>query len=499
MNETVVQPAPASTLVIFGASGDLTKRLLMPALYNLAGGELLDENFEVLGVARSESTTEDFRNSQSAFMNIFVNKGAADGSYLNDKAWSWLEQRLHYMSGKYDDPATYAQIARRIGTGNAVFFLAVPSENFGLIAEGLKQAGLMDQSATTSRRVIIEKPFGRDLATAISLNHQLLGMFEEQQIYRIDHFLGKEMVQNIMALRFTNSVFEPLWNSEHIESIQITAAEVVGVERRGSFYESTGALRDMIPNHLFQLMALIGMEPPASLEADDIRAEKARLIEAIRPLDESDINASVVRGQYGVGHIAEVPMLAYTEEPNVAPDSTTETYIALKLLVDNPRWQSNSGQTPFYLRTGKHLAVRRTEIVINFKPTHNALARLGATANTLLLRLHPDEGIALNINAKQPGQGFNPTGVTMDFNYKNTFYRKPNTGYESLLYDALVGNPTLYNRADNIEAGWRKVQPILNAVAAGKANLYPYASGSEGPEEAAALLARNNHHWRPLS
>lgn len=493
---TTVKQAPASTLVIFGASGDLTKRLLMPALYNLEDSKLLDKDFQVLGVARSAGTDASFRENQAAFMNVFVHRGGPDGDVdLNHTAWSSLEERLHYIAGGYDDPATYQNIAQRIGDGHAVFFLAVPSENFAPIAQSLHESGLMKHGDSRSRRIVIEKPFGHDLNSAIELNTYLLGIFDEEQIYRIDHFLGKEMVQNILALRFANSIFEPLWNKEHIENIQITAAEIVGVEKRGSFYENTGALRDMVPNHLFQLMALVGMEPPSSDDADDIRTAKAHLIESIRPLEPGGINTNVIRGQYGAGRIADVELAAYVDEPSVAKDSEIETYVAMKLLVDNERWKD----VPFYLRTGKHMTLRRTEIVVTFKQPQTALNKGATTPNALLLRLQPNEGIALVLHAKKPGQGFELQEVEMDFSYKKAFSLKPSTGYESLLYDVLVGTPTLYNRADNIEAGWRKVQPVLDAVAAGTAKLHPYATGSEGPAAADELLARNGHSWRKLA
>ena len=491
----VVCPAPASTLVIFGASGDLTKRLLMPALYNLASGKLLDENFKVLGVARSDGGDAEFRAGQADFMKTFGRKSSVDtNDNFDHDAWNWLEQRLHYVAGDFKNPETIKEIRDRVGTGNAVFFLAVPSEYFASIVDSLHAAGLMTQAEGMSRRVIIEKPFGHDLKSAVELNHHLLSLLDEEQIYRIDHFLGKETVQNILALRFSNSIFEPLWNRDHIESVQITAAETVGVEQRGSFYEATGALRDMMPNHMFQLLALAAMEAPKSMAADDIRTEKAKLIESIRPLEAETINENVVRGQYAAGRIANADVVAYVDEPNVARDSAIETYVALKLMVDNWRWAG----VPFYIRTGKHMAIRKTEIVVTFKQPPLGLASGAAAANSLLLRLQPDEGIALAFNAKKPGQGFVPEEVNMNFRYTDFFTLKPSTGYESLLYDVLVGNPALYNRADNIEAGWRSIQPILDAAAAGTAKIHLYDAGSEGPEAADEMLAQNGHSWRKL-
>ncbi|PZP40105.1 MAG: glucose-6-phosphate dehydrogenase [Pseudomonas fluorescens] len=492
---TTSSKAPANTLVIFGASGDLTKRLLMPALYNLAGSHLLDDNFEVLGVSRSEMTDDDFRTKQSEYMSTFTQLRSGDSSQmLDEEAWRWLEQRLHYTSGNFTEASTYEALAKRLGNRNAVFFLAVPSEAFAPIVEGLHTHGLMQQNKTKSRRVVIEKPFGHDHSSAITLNQHLLGMFNEDQIYRIDHFLGKETVQNIFALRFGNSLFEPIWNREHIESVQITAAETVGVEGRGSFYEPTGALRDMVPNHLFQLLALITMEPPAATSADAIRTEKAKAIEAIVSLSETDLQHDVVRGQYTAGHIKDIAVPGYTQETSVSPKSQTETYLALRLKLDTPRWKD----VPFYLRTGKRLTTRKTEIVITFKQPAT-WAEGPAAANVLVLRLQPEEGITLFINAKTPGQTHNTLqSVALDFGYKNTFALKPNTGYESLLYDVLIGDQTLYNRADIIEAGWQKMQPILDAVNEGKLKLHHYEAGSEGPRIADNLPCRNGHDWKKL-
>lgn len=489
-----ITTAPASTLVIFGASGDLTKRLLMPALYNLAGSGLLDPDFKVVGVGRSPGNDEEFRAKQLAFMKTFGHKteADADADLLNHAAWNWLEERLYYVSGDTSDPLTIQRIAEYVGDGNAVFFLAVPSESFTPVADALHESGLMRETPERSRRLVVEKPFGHDLATAKELNHHLLGMFEEQQIYRIDHFLGKETVQNILALRFANTVFEPLWNAENVANIQITAAETVGVEQRAGFYESTGALRDMVPNHLFQLLALIAMERPATLEADDVRDAKTQLLQAIRPLEDAPLEEQVVRGQYLAGVVNNKQVRAYTDEPNVDPKSRTETYVAMKLKVDNPRWKD----VPFYLRTGKHMTVRRTEIVVTFKPS--SLAPDASCANVLLLRLQPDEGAAMYVNVKKPGQGLTLVPVPLDFGYAQAFATKPSTGYESLMYDVLTGNPALYNRADSIEAGWEKVQPILDAVTGGIARLHTYTAGSAGPVEADDLL-EGDDQWRSLA
>lgn len=463
----------------------------MPALYNLAGSGLLNPDFKVLGVARSEGDDTAFRTKQLAFMKTFGHKpDDVVSDTLNHAAWNWLEQRLHYMSGGYDDPETYLRIAEQVGDGNAVFFLAVPSENFTPIATALNASGLMKSTPKATRRIVIEKPFGHDLVSAKKLNSSLLGMFEEDQIYRIDHFLGKETVQNILALRFANSVWQPLWNNQHIESVQVTAAETVGVEQRASFYESTGALRDMIPNHLFQLMALVGMDVPNSLHANDIRTAKAEFLKSLRPLQPESLKENVVLGQYTAGVVNNRNVPAYLNESNVNPASRTETYVALKLMSDNPNWQG----VPFYLRTGKHLNVRKTEIVITFKP---APFNEGQRANSLHLRLQPDEGIALYINVKKPGQGLSLCEIPLDMSFAHSFNTKPSTGYESLLYDVLTGNPALYNRADSIEIGWEKIQPILDAINAGKTELHLYKAGSEGPSAANHIL-ENDHQWRNL-
>ncbi len=494
MSTTPAAKAPAGVLVIFGASGDLTKRLLMPALYNLASNQLLDDSFEVIGVSRSAMTDAAFQAKQAEFMSTFTQLRSGDSSQkLDEVAWKWLEQRLSYMSGGYTDAATHAQLAERIGNRNAVFYLGVPSESFEPILAALHENGLMQQGKNTTRRVVIEKPFGRDHASAIALNQHLLGMFKEEQIYRIDHYLGKETVQNISALRFGNRLFESTWNGEHIESVQITAAETVGVEGRGGFYEPTGALRDMIVNHLFQLLALITMEPPVTKSADAIRTEKAKAIQAIVPFSKNDLQQDIVRGQYTAGAINGKEVTGYTQEESVSPDSVTETYLAMRLKLDTPRWKD----VPFYLRTGKRLATRKTEVVVTFKQPHT-WPQEPSLANTLVLRLQPEEGITLFVNAKIPGQTQELQSVALDFGYKNAFVLKPNTGYESLLYDVFMGDQTLYNRADIIEAGWEKVQPILDAVAQNKLKLHTYDAGSEGPQIADNLPCRSGHAWRKL-
>ena len=493
-------PAPACTLVIFGANGDLTKRLLMPALYNLSGSKLLDDKFAIIGVDRDAGSDEDFQGRQQTMMQSFT--PAAGGEFaekdLNAEWWGWLKGRLHYMPGDFTKPETFQALAEKLGDGNAIFYLAVADRFFGGIIEMLHKAGLTTQKDGSFRRVVIEKPFGHDLDSAKQLNAQILAVLDESQIYRIDHFLGKETVQNIMALRFANGIFEPLWNRDHIDSIQITAAETVGVEARGKFYEVTGALRDMVPNHIFQLLAMTAMEPPNSFDADAVRSEKAKVIDAIHPMSAADVEKNVVRGQYAAGHMESGDVPGYATEPDVAAESKVETFVAIKLMVDNWRWAG----VPFYLRTGKRMSTRTTEIVVTFKQAPFTMFRdtpvdkLGQ--NNLVLHLQPHEGVSLHFSAKQPGQKVVLGDVRMDFRYEDFFKLVPSTGYETLIYDVMIGDPTLFNRADNIEAGWKGVQPILDAVAKGADAVHTYAAGTDGPAAAAAQLSLDGRHWKPL-
>ena len=493
-------PAPACTMIIFGANGDLTKRLLMPALYNLSGSKLLDDGFQIVGIDRDGGTDEDFQGRQQAMMESFT--PAAGGEFaeksLNMDWWGWLKPRLHYMAGDFTKDETFHAISERLKDSNAIFYLAVADRFFAGIIDKLHASQLTDQKEGRFRRVVIEKPFGHDLQSAKDLNAHILSELDESQIYRIDHFLGKETVQNIMTMRFSNGIFEPLWNRDHIDSVQITAAETVGVEARGKFYEVTGALRDMVPNHIFQLLAMTAMEPPNSFGADAVRSEKAKVIDAIHPMTAADVEKNVVRGQYSAGHMASGDVPGYTAEPDVSQDSTVETFIAIKLMIDNWRWAG----VPFYLRTGKRMSSRNTEIVVTFKQAPYSLFRDTGVGrmdpNTMVLHLQPHEGISLHFNAKQPGQVVNIADAAMDFRYEDAFKLKPATGYETLLYDVMIGDPTLFNRADNIEAGWKGVQTILDAVAAGGDKIHPYPAGTDGPAAAAALLSLDGRHWKPL-
>jgi glucose-6-phosphate 1-dehydrogenase len=501
-------PAPPCAMVIFGAAGDLTKRLIMPALYNLVNARRLPERFRIVGVDRAANSTEEWRKGLTDAMHELITQdGEFQADHIDQTAWRWLTDRMTYLQGDLTDPATFSRICKHLagldktaGTaGNALFYLAVADRFFSVVVAGLGAAGLVTEKEGQWRRVVIEKPFGHDLLSAKALNAEILKTLREHQIYRMDHFLGKETVQNIMALRFANGLFEPLWNRQHIDHIQITAAETVGVERRGRFYETTGALRDMVPNHVFQLLSLTAMEPPISFDADAVRAKKAEVIEAIRPITPRRALKDAVRGQYDAGTVSGNQVQAYRREPDVAPDSTTETYIACKLQIDNWRWAG----VPFYLRTGKYLKRRWTEIAIRFNQAPFTLFR-GTNVermnpNWMIVRIQPEEGIALQFAAKRPGPTVTLGNVSMDFAYKTYFDMAPSTGYETLIYDCMIGDATLFQRADNIEAGWRAVQPILDAWANNPAKDIPsYVAGGNGPTAADELLARDGRAWRPL-
>ena len=487
--------APPCTLVIFGAGGSLSKRLLIPALSNLARAKLLADNFAIVGVARADVAVDAFRASV---------RDAARAAGRPDSA-DWLAERATYVQGDLSDPGTYQRLAghldqseRRWATcGNRLFYLAIPPNAFSTVAENLGRSGLSSESSDGCwRRIIVEKPFGTDLLSARTLNRELLGSLAERQIYRIDHYLGKETVQNLMVLRFTNGLFEPLWNRDHIDHVQITVAESAGVGTRGNFYDATGALRDMVPNHLFQLLTLTAMEPPTRFEADAVRTEKAKVLDAVQRLTAEDVARDTVRGQYGSGKVGSVAVEPYRQTPHVAPDSTTETFVALRLTIDNWRWAG----VPFYLRTGKALASRKTEIAVQFKPAPFAMFRSSPierlTHNVLVVRIQPDEGIALQFNTKVPGMRLRADGVRMDFKYADCFSTAPGTGYETLLYDCMCGDATLFQTAQEIEAGWRIVQPILEAWRDAPVSDFPnYPAGTVGPPAAEALLARDGRRW----
>jgi len=489
--------APPCSFVIFGAGGDLTARLLMPALYNLRLAGLLDDDFRIVGVDVREMDDAGFVARLTETMGHFVSERRSDAAAALDKsAWEWMSQRLSYLQGDFADPGTYQRLNGVLpACGNVVFYCATAARFFETLASQLHAARLTLEEEGCFRRVVVEKPFGHDLATAKALNASLLECLEESQIYRIDHYLGKETVQNIMALRFSNGIFEPIWKRDNIDHVQITVAETVGVEARGKFYEGTGALRDMVPNHIFQLVAMVAMEAPISFEADAVRTEKSKVIQAIHPLSGKFAVRNVVRGQYRAGHIAGQPVPGYRREPDVDPNSSTETYVALKLAIDNWRWAG----VPFYVRTGKRLARRRTEVSIHFKQAPFALFRdtpvEKLTPNIMFLHIQPTEGVTLQFSAKVPGPRVKLDGVSMNFNYADYFHEGPSTGYETLLYDCLVGDATLFQRADNVEAGWAVVQPALDSWEAGHIHVHPYAAGSEGPDEADDLLRRDGRAW----
>ncbi len=495
-----IHKAPPCTLVIFGAGGDLTKRLLMPALYNLSGSELLPDDFKIVGLDRTDTDDNGWRKSLTDTMQTFTKDKTAEfyTPQIDEKQWGWVTEKMTYFKADFDQDDTYKALAEKIGgeDRNVVFYLAVASRFFGPVVDHLGASGLLKQSedGKTFRRVVIEKPFGSDLQSARELNARILKQGDESQFYRVDHFLGKETIQSIMAVRFANGMFEPTWRREYIDHVQITVAETIGVEMRGAFYEPTGCLRDMVPNHLFQLLCMTGMEPPNSFAAEDVRTEKAKLIEGTQPVKVEEC----VRGQYTAGEEFGQAVKGYREEANVAPDSKTETYVALKLHIENWRWAG----VPFYLRTGKRLGARRTEIAIHFKPAPYQIFKDTPvdklTPNIVKLMIDPEQGIDTQFSAKVPGPVMALGKVDTSFKYKDFFEEKPNVGYETLLYDCMIGDATLFQRADNIEASWAVVQPLIEAASAG-AEPESYAAGSAGPKGADDLLVKDGRHWLPLT
>ncbi len=500
--ELRAKPGDPCILVIFGGAGDLAKRLLIPALYNLRQARLLPENFAVIGVARTEMDNQAIRRDFGVSLRKF------GGGKVAEDDWNWLAERIYYLQGTFDDRHTYERLAAFLAVtdaahhtgGNFLFYLATPPQVFATIVQRLGEAGLVHEAEGHWRRVIIEKPFGTDLPSAQALNRKILRVLTESQVYRIDHYLGKETIQNIMVFRFANGIFEPLWNRNHIDHVQITVAEALDVEGRGKFYDATGALRDMVPNHLFQLLTLTTMEPPTCFGAGAVRSEKTKVLESVRPFGPKDAERNVVRAQYGAGVIAGKRIDAYRGAPDVASRSVTETYVALKLAIDNWRWAG----VPFYIRTGKALVARRSEVVIQFKQAPFALFRDtpvdALTPNDMTLQIQPEEGMTLRFSAKIPGPTVRMDGVEMKFNYKDHFKTAPSTGYETLIYDCMIGDATLFQRADGIEAGWRVVQPALDAWAKqGAIELPVYPAGSAGPSEADELLTRDGRRWRAIN
>ena len=507
---TVRLPAPPpATLVIFGATGDLTKRKLVPALYALAVDGLLPERFTVIGAARSELTDDQFRAAMRDAVTRFARLR------LDEEVWSRFAEGLRYASfsdrdGGLDGVKRALEIAdRERGTaGNRIYYFAIPPSGFAQLAERLRHEGMSrEEEGGGFHRMVVEKPFGRDFATARELHSALHSAFAEPQIFRIDHYLGKETVQNILVVRFANGIFEPIWNRRYIDHVQITVAETLGVEGRGSYYEETGALRDIIQNHVMQLAAIIGMEPPSNFEAETVRDEKVKLLRAIRPIHPDDALLHTIRGQYAGGSVDGAPVPGYRDEPGVDPGSLRETFVAMKLDIDNWRWAG----TPFYLRTGKHLPSRATEIAIQFRRVphspfagHRAMPGGmpppdGIAPNQLLLRIQPDEGITLRFGAKVPGQAMRIESVNMDFFYGSSFQRASPDAYERLLLDCMLGDATLFAREDEVEEAWRVCTAILDGWRAhppDRIHCPNYEAGTWGPAEADDFMRRDGREWR---
>src|SRR4030088_1212355 len=486
-------------MVIFGAAGDLTGRKLIPALYNLARAGLLSREFAVVGVARSQMSNDDFRKKVAQHVKEFCTDAP------DDDLWEWFARRFFYFAGDFNEARLYpelkdflAKVDRDHSTHqNFFFYLATAPRYFGDIVEKLAAAGLMEQGNDHWRRVIIEKPFGHDLESAKALNQQVLKVADEKQIYRIDHYLGKETVQNIMAFRFANGIFEPIWNRRYIDHVQISVAETVGVEGRGSCFDHAGSLRDRVPNHIMQLISLTRMEPPISFDPNAVRDKQAKILHAIQPMSDQEVLNRTVRGQYGEGTVGAERVPAYRAEPDVPPDSRTETFVAMKINIDNWRW----ADVPFYLRTGKRMPNRNTYIVIQFRRAPFVLFRdtpvENLMPNQLVLHIQPEEGISLRFAAKFPATDMRLFTVDMKFEYADYFGLQPSTGYERLLHDCMIGDQTLFQRADMVEAGWSVVNPVLDLWRALPPRNFPnYPAGTWGPKESDELLERDGRRWR---
>lgn len=497
--ETLGQPPGPCAMVIFGAGGDLTKRKLIPAIYNLAKGTLLPEQFAIVGVSVEPFTTEQFREQATKDIHEFST------APVDKASWDWFVNRIYYLSGDFNDAQLYQKLTEMLKKvdqeqntqGNCLFYLATSPKFFTLVVKRLGESGLTKQGERQWRRVVIEKPFGQDLPSAVALNRDILEVLDEKQVFRIDHYLGKETVQNILAFRFANGIFEPVWNRRYVDHVQVTVAEELGVELRGGYYDHAGALRDMVPNHIFQLITLTAMEPPISFDADQVHDEQTKVLRAVQQLSPERVLDQAVRGQYSEGVIHGKRVPAYRIEPNVDPHSNTPTYVAMALHIDNWRWAG----VPFYLRTGKRLAQRLTQIVIRFRRPPFVLFRKTSVnniaPNELVISIQPDEGISLSFEAKVPGPVVRLGAVNMDFQYSDYFGTTPSTGYETLLYDCMMGDSTLFQRADMVEAGWAAVQPALDVWNALPPRDFPnYAAGTWGPEAADELLRREGREWR---
>jgi glucose-6-phosphate 1-dehydrogenase len=505
--ETERIPDPC-VFVIFGASGDLTRRKLIPALYNLAVSRLLPPGLSIVGFALTESSEEQFRTSMREAVASFSRRKPVD-----EAVWGDFVSRLHYVTGRFEDASAYARLREKLeqldktnGTrGNRIYYLAIPPSVFRTVNDRLAEAGMVAEDGGRYVRVIIEKPFGHDLASAEALNADLHRVLAERQIFRIDHYLGKETVQNIVALRFGNAIFEPLWNRNHIDHVQITAAEDIGVEGRGKFYEEAGASRDIVQNHLLQLLMVVAMEPPVAFTADEVRDEKVKVLRALKPIRGDDVKRLTVRGQYGPGNFAGQPAPGYRQEPNVSEKSTVETFVTMHMEMDNWRFAG----VPIYVRAGKRLGKRCTEISIHFKNVPHALLTQGASGpsadasriepDVLAIRIQPDEGITLRFAAKVPGPSMVLRPVTMDFRYGSTFGGSGPEAYERLLLDAMLGDPTLFARADEVSAAWRFMTPILQEWQHEQLKDLPvYPAGTWGPPGAFELIERDGRAWRRL-
>ena len=489
-------------IVFFGASGDLVKRMLMPAMYNLRLGDILPADYGIVGFSRSDYTSDQFRDDMHSSIDEFSRSGPA-----KDPLWSDFAKRVSYVAGSFDDPAAFLKLKEQLDRNDAelgtqfnrLFYLSTPPSVFSLIIRMLEQSGLGPRNNPKGwSRIIVEKPFGTDLESARALQAEVGKVFDEKQVYRIDHYLGKEPVQDIMALRFANVIFEPIWNRRYVDCVQITAAETVGVEGRGGYYDNAGALRDMIQNHVTNLLALVAMEPPITSTADAIRDEKFKVLSALRPIDPSRIMQETARGQYDDGSIAGKPVAGYREEPSVNPQSNTETYAAVKFFIDNWRW----ADVPFYLRSGKRLARKNSEIAIRFKTIpHRLFGESGDQIgnNTLVMKIQPEEGVSLRFSAKVPGPKMHIRSVSMDFNYGTGFGVVSAPAYERLIGDAMRGDATLFTRWDAVERAWEQVMPILERWQNSYDDSFPnYSAGSQGPPSADRLLAADGREWRKI-
>jgi glucose-6-phosphate 1-dehydrogenase len=494
MYGTTAEPC---SVILFGASGDLAKRKVIPAMYDLAQHNSLGERYAIVGFARTPMTDDSFRTTIGEAAKTISEVGPIDPA-----KWNEFSSNLYYSAGEYGDADSYQKLAKRLAEidaekklgGNRLFYLSTPPEVYPNIVEQLGRAGLARPTNPNSWvRIIIEKPFGRDLASARELNKIVLDVFEEKQVYRIDHYLGKDTVQNLLVLRFGNGIFEPLWNRNYVDHVQITAAETLGVERRGGFYETAGALRDMIQSHVLQLTSLVSVEPPASFDATAVRNEKIKILQSIRPYTLEMVAQSVVRGQYAPGVSDGKRLAGYRDEPGVNPNSRTETFVAMRVLIDNWRWAG----VPIYLRTGKRLAKRTTEIMIQFKcAPHIVFRERDVEPNRLVLNIQPDEGISVSFGAKRPGTDMGIGNVTMNFSYREAFGGASRSAYATLLNDCLRGDATLFDRGDSVEAAWSLVDPILDVWSATRTGTVPtYPAGTWGPKESDQLLERDGRQW----